>query len=116
LSDVTDIRRIGSGSTIPSLSFGWRGLATPTWDTWPTHYENNGFNEDFGVNPTFRNTLDQGDNGFDDDNTNSVDDVGERETSPPYVAVLSSIQITLRMVESDSRQVRQISVVHDFGQ
>jgi len=122
LADLGNLDRRGTDSTIPSMSAGWRGLATPTWDTWPTHYENNGFNEDLGVreptsaDPTFRNTLDQGDNGFDDDNTNSVDDVGERETSPPYVAVLSSIQVTLRMVESDSRQVRQISVIHDFGQ
>lgn len=121
LSNLSSINRRTSGSPIPSLAAGWRGLVTPTWDTWPTHYENNEFNEDFDVNepsaadPTFRNKTDQGDDGFDDDNTNGVDDAGERETSPPYLANLSSIQVTLRMVENDSRQVRQISVIHDFG-
>ena len=123
MNNLGDIRRRGSpASTNPALRAGWRGLVTPTWDTWPTHYENNGFNEDFGVgeptsdDPNFRNTMDQGNNGFDDDNTNSVDDIGERETSPPYAVPLTSVQITLRMVESDSRQVRQISVKHNFNQ
>jgi hypothetical protein len=112
------ITRVGNAdSPIPAMRDGWRGLTIPCWDTWPTHYENNGFSED-GVNQSggWHNQIDQGNNGFDDDGKNGVDDVGERETSPPYVTPLKSIKITLRMVESDSRQVRQISIIHDLSQ
>jgi hypothetical protein len=112
------ITRVGNAdSAIPAMRDGWRGLTIPTWDTWPTHYENNGYSED-GVNQngSWHNKVDQGNNGFDDDGEDGVDDVGERETSPPYVTPLKSIKITLRMVESDSRQVRQISIIHDLSQ
>lgn len=115
------LNRRGSNSTLPGMRVGWRGLVIPTWDTWPTHYEQNGISEDQLVrepqaaDTDYRDKIDQGKNGFDDDNSNGVDDVGEYETSPPYVTPLSSIQIQLRMVESDTRQVRQISVVHDFS-
>jgi hypothetical protein len=43
-----------------------------------------------------------------------VDDVTERETSPPYPFPLRGIQITLRIIDPDSRQSRQITVVNDF--
>ena len=44
----------------------------------------------------------------------AVDDVTERETSPPYPFPLRGIQITLRIIDPDSRQSRQITVVNDF--
>jgi hypothetical protein len=109
-------RLTNSDSPIPAMKDGWRGLTIPCWDTWPTHYENNGFSEDGNQSGGWHNQIDQGNNGFDDDGKNGVDDVGERETSPPYVTPLKSIKITLRMVESDSRQVRQISIIHDLSQ
>jgi prepilin-type N-terminal cleavage/methylation domain-containing protein len=39
---------------------------------------------------------------------------GERETMAPYPFPLRGVQITLRVYEPDTRQVRQITVVQDF--
>jgi prepilin-type N-terminal cleavage/methylation domain-containing protein len=115
-TDVTRLTRINmNDSPIPSMRAGWRGLSIPTWDTWPTHYENNNYSED-GRSSGWRSRVDQGNNGLDDDNNNGVDDIGERETSPPYLTALKSIRITLRMVESDTQQARQVSITHDFSQ
>jgi len=43
-----------------------------------------------------------------------VDDLGERETSPPYPHPRRGIQIIIRTLDPDSRQVRQITVTSDF--
>ena len=45
---------------------------------------------------------------------NGVDDLNERETSPPYPSPLRGIQIIIRTLDPDSRQVRQITVTSDF--
>ena len=45
---------------------------------------------------------------------NGVDDVGERETSPPYPVPLRGIQVRLRIIDRDTRQVRQMTVSSDF--
>jgi hypothetical protein len=66
--------------------------------TWSTHYERGGNAND----------------GFDNDNQNGVDDVGERATCPPYPVPLRGIQVKMRAIEPDSRQIRQVSVVADF--
>jgi len=80
--------------------------------TWSAHYERNGVDDD-GDNLT-----DEGTNGFDDavggNYVNGVDDVGERETSPPYPVPLRGIQIRIRTWDPDSRQIRQATVVSDF--
>ena len=52
--------------------------------------------------------------GVDNDNANGVDDVGERETSPPYPYPIRGIQIRIRVIDHDSRQVRQMTVASDF--
>jgi len=59
----------------------------------------------------FDEGLDEGANNLDDDGINGVDDIGERETSPPYPVPLRGIKVTLRIWDPDSRQVRQVSVV-----
>ncbi len=79
-----------------------------TYDTWPDIYERDGIDQDGDT------LVDEGTNGIDDDNINGVDDPGERETSPPYPYPLRGIQVTLRMVDYATRQVRQVSVVSDF--
>ena len=79
-----------------------------TYDTWAVDYERDGIDQDGA------NGADQGTNGFDDDNANGVDDVGERETSPPYPIPLRGIQVKIRVYEPDTRQVRQATVVADF--
>jgi hypothetical protein len=112
------------------------------YDTWSFHYENNGINED--GDEIENNLLqlndgdnvgsplvDEGTNGFDEQGeyevfpaTNpptfapdirfGVDDVGERETSPPYDVPLRGMQVRLRAYERDSRQVREVSVKQHF--
>jgi len=82
--------------------------------TWSTHYEHDGIDQDGdGV-------ADEQSNGFDDPDTltgtliNGADDVGERETAPPYPVPLRGIQVKIRVFEPDSRQIREVTVVQDF--
>jgi hypothetical protein len=89
-------------------------LGLPTYDTWSTHYESNGLNED---NLTPGDLLvDEGTNGSDDSSpANGVpDDPAERETSPPYPTALRGIEISIRCYDAQSRQVRQVTVRHTF--
>lgn len=71
--------------------------------------------------------IDEGTNGFDDPslyaNAAGVlqpgqilgpDDLGERETSPPYDVPLRGVQVTLRAYEPDSRQIREVKVSQTF--
>ena len=85
-----------------------RGLQLPTFDTWPVQYERDGIDQDGVLGP------DQGTNGIDDVPGNGVDDELERETSPPFPAPLRGIEVTIRIMEIGTRQVRQASVVGDF--
>jgi type II secretory pathway component PulJ len=86
---------------------------TRIYDTWSTHYEFNGIDEDnSGV-------TDQGTNGIDDNPTDPVgggivDDITEQETAPPYSVALRGLEIRLRVYEPSSRQVRQVTVRHTF--
>jgi hypothetical protein len=85
------------------------GMAGSTvWDTWSTHYEGNGLDED-GVYGA-----DQGADGFDNNGNGSVDEADEQETSPPYPYPLRGIEIRIRCYEPSSRQVRQVTVRHTF--
>jgi hypothetical protein len=99
----------------PSSRSGmWSGNANnPAWRyaycTWSSHYERNGIDED-GDSQT-----DEGTNGLDEPPyQNGIDDVTERETSPPYPAPLRGIQVQIRAIDVDSRQIRQVTVVSDF--
>jgi hypothetical protein len=78
------------------------------YDTWSQAYEHDGIDQD-GVAG-----VDQGSNGLDDDGSNGVDDAAERETSPPYPVPLRGIQVRIRILDRDTRQVRQMSVTSDF--
>ncbi len=112
-----------------SLLYPLAGLAYPcaTFDTWSTHYDSNGYDED-GVGG-----IDQGVNGLDDPGTGLpvngvVDDPpiadktmatgvtspGESETMAPFPYPLRGMQVTLRVYEPDSRQVRQVTVTQSF--
>jgi type II secretory pathway component PulJ len=105
---------------------GLRNAAGPAiWDTWSTHYESNGFDDDQD------GKIDEGSNGLDDDSDGKVDespydvdgdglftgagdDPGELETLPPYRFPLRGIEIRLRCYEPSSRQVRQVTIRHSF--
>ncbi len=81
---------------------------TATYDTWSTHYESDGIDQDGRVGP------DQGTNGFDDDGDGLIDEADEAETSPPYPVALRGIEVRIRCYEPSSRQIRQVTVRHTF--
>lgn len=80
----------------------------PTYNTWSTHYETNGQNDD--EDPT----IDQGRDGLDSNSNGLVDEDLERETSAPYPVRLRAIEIRIRCCDPRSRQIRQTSVRHTF--
>ena len=85
------------------------------YDTWALSYERDGYNQDAsteGMNPI----LDEGTDGLDNDGASGVDDPGERETSPPYPVPLRGIQVRIRVLEPNTRQMRQATVGADFIQ
>jgi hypothetical protein len=105
-----------------------------TYDTWSLSYESNGL----AGSPTVGDedqvyNADQGTNGLDDDGNGIVDDppqmsttpgavgftsasnpTGERETVTQYPVPLRGVQITIRVYEPDTRQVREMTIVQDF--
>jgi hypothetical protein len=115
-----------SNTPIPLATFG----------TWSTHYETDGLDQDGDAesgspvdsltglfkadgidndgNGVIDDGIDEGADGLDSDGANGVDDPGERETSPPYLAPLRGLQVRFRMIEHDTRQVRQVTVETDF--
>lgn len=84
------------------------GYPYATYDTWSFHYEHDGVRQtSFGV--------DLGTDGLDNPNSApGVDDVGERETSPPYPYPLRGIRIKMRVYEPSSKQVREVTIVESF--
>jgi len=90
-----------------------------TYDTWSLSYERDGLNQDWlADNGPMSNInqapFDEGTDGLDNDGINGVDDVGERETQPPFSRPLRGIQITIRVYEPGTRQMRQATVKADF--
>ncbi len=94
-------------------------LFQPAFDTYTTAFETDGFEQ--GAPSTTSvgtvwgpgvNNADQGADGMDTDGTYGADDLGERETSPPFITTPESIRISVRLENPNTRQVDQISVVH----
>jgi len=83
-------------------------LGPATYDTWSTHYEADGIDQDG------QGGADQGTNGFDDDGDGVIDEADEAETSAPYPVALRGIEIRIRCYEPSSRQIRQVTVRHTF--
>lgn len=102
-------------SRIPALlPAAGAGSVPPTYyDTWSLHYERDGVDQDGDT------LVDEGLDGLDNGGVNGapdgvVDDVNERETSPPYPFPLRGVKVTLRTIDKDTRQVRQASAVASF--
>ena len=105
-------------STKSHLVLGTSGF----YDTWPQDYEFDDYDQDGD------GLIDEGGDGIDSDGVVAavatamnpiranfgVDDAAERETSPPYVVPLSGVQITIRVADPDTRQIRQVAVTADF--
>ena len=83
-----------------------------TYDTWSTHYEFNGVNEDSGDLGDLG--TDTGSDGQDNDGDGLVDELDEYDTLPPYSVPLRGLEVRIRVYEPSSRQVRQFSVRHSF--
>ncbi|WP_145246761.1 prepilin-type N-terminal cleavage/methylation domain-containing protein [Aeoliella mucimassa] len=101
---------------------------TRVYDTWSFSYENDGVNQD-GDDLNGVPMVDEGTDGFDSftwydmdgDGSNDswtkllgADDMAERETSPPYPAPLRAVQVSLRVYEPDSGQIREVTVRQHF--
>ncbi len=110
------------------------GLLETVYDTWSPVYESDGLNQDdqtvpvrfrvnllplAGVSAANRvataNIVDQGTDGIDNDGVNGPDDYNERETQPPYNHPITGLKVTFRLVEKQTGQVRQSSIVHNYG-
>lgn len=126
-------------SSAPAWFFEARGLSDvfgrllapgySVYDTWSFHYENDGVNEDADTNAAGQPLIDEGTNGLDDvgqyanptpppltvnDIRLGIDDVGERETVPPYDKPLRGLQVLMRAYERDSRAIRQVRINQHF--
>jgi prepilin-type N-terminal cleavage/methylation domain-containing protein len=123
LSDVYLESRPANERWFSQLATGYA-----VYDTWSFHYENNGVNEDqarFDGNAwqPVDASMDEGTNGIEDPGNYAdayqatrlgVDDMGERETAPPYDRPLRGVQVLLRVYEPDSRAIRQVRVIQHF--
>ena len=85
------------------------GRISFVYDTWTTAYESDGYNQDGDAD------VDEGANGFDDDNIFGVDSPAEKEAPPPYEYPLRGLQMVLRTSDVPTRQVMQASVSADFS-
>ena len=104
----------------------YKRIKAAVYDTWSTHYEHDGKNQDANDAATAgaENIVDQGTNGLDDlvqdpitldpIRINGADDITEREAPPPYDAAVKAIRIKIRVFEPDSEQIREVTVVQDF--
>ena len=94
--------------TAPVIGITPKTLSLPTYDTWSTHYEFNGIDEDGD------GLIDEGTNGLDDDGDGVADEEDERETFAPIAQPLRGIEVRIRCYEPSSRQIRQVTVRHTF--
>ena len=92
----------------PSPAVMWNPPGVNVWDTWTPAYESDGIDQDS------LNGVDQAKNGVNNGGSNVIDDLGERETQPPYVESLRGMKVTLRLVEKGTKQVHQTSIIHSF--
>jgi hypothetical protein len=95
--------QLAGASTSPDFRSG-------TYDSWPFDYEIDGIDTDRD-NPT---RIDEGTDGLDSDGANGVDDEGERETAAPFSHPLRGVQVWVRVIDPDTRQIIQTSVSASF--
>ena len=87
----------------------------PAFDTYSRFYETDGEQQINGgwstasIDPA---TIDLGADGIDGDGIFGADDLGERETLPPFPTAAEAIKVTVRLENPSTRQIRQSSVIH----
>jgi hypothetical protein len=97
------------GNILSGNSTGTSGQLPAVFDTWSRHYEYDGIDNDGdGQIDEFSDGIDNNGNGY-------VDEPElERDALPPFEAPLRGIKVIIRVMEQDSRQVREVSTVHEF--
>ena len=107
---------VGAGKSGTSLGAAMQAKArftgACTYDTWSTHYEFNGINENAGDSDDLG--TDTGSDGQDNNGNGLVDELAEYDTLPPYSVSLRGLEVRIRVYEPSSRQVRQFTVRHTF--
>ena len=103
-----DLNHGGSGwfAGVPDPKSGLNASVNAAYDTWTPLYEADGL--------TQNGSTDRATNGLDDDNANGVDDSGERDTMPPYPNAVRGLKVSFRLVEKNTKQLRQASIIHSF--
>ena len=102
-------------------------LDTPTYDTWSDHYEFNGVDEDGFEGIDQKANLEDDLTIIDPNRENNnplpdppiakngiIDDEEESETSAPYPVPLRGLEVRIRIYDTSTRQVRQVTVRHTF--
>ncbi len=92
------------------------GLMETVYDTWTPMYESDGLNQDGdndGGSPA-QALIDEGTNGFDNGGPAAPDDDSERETRPPYPFPVRGLKATIRLIEKNTKQIHQSSVIHSY--
>ncbi|MBX7169286.1 MAG: hypothetical protein K1X74_23340, partial [Pirellulales bacterium] len=113
----------------PAVAPAWADIRASVYDTWSTHYESDGQDQDGD------GAIDEFTDGFDNDvqtpgtpptypeinastaisdGFGGIDDLTEMEAPPPYPVPLRGIQIKLRVFEPDTKQIREVTIVQDF--
>lgn len=104
-------------------------ILQPTFDTFTTHYERDGYqqirltgSEGTRWSGPGGAAVDLGRDGLDSPGIYGggagtlqqlgADDIGERETLPPFMATPKAVQISIRLGNPVTRQVEQASVIH----
>ena len=104
-------------------------LFQPAYDTYTDAYESDGLNQEANTVPIpvggkfYGGTwwmlsqvdADEGIDGLDNPGSDpGADEISEHETSPPFNIRLPGVRIRIRMEDANTRQFKQMSVVHDF--
>jgi hypothetical protein len=103
-----DLGANGGTSLGAAMATASRLTGAATYDTWSTHYEFNGLDENAD------GFIDGGADGQDNNGNGLVDEAAERDTAPPYSVALRGLEVRIRLYEPSSRQVRQVTVRHTF--
>ena len=78
------------------------------YDTWSLSYDRD------GIDQMNDGSVDTGTDGIDNNGNGLVDELAEYEAPPPYTAPLRGIKIILRVIDPDTRQVAQTTIIADF--
>ena len=85
------------------------------YDTWSLSYERDGINQTTNPNGAVPDPfIDTGADGLDNNSNGVTDELAEYEAPPPYTAALRGIKIILRVIDPDTRQVAQTTIIADF--